>query len=198
MRKGEATRLRIVEEAARQAAMRGLAAVSLADIAESVGLSKSGLFKHFDSKEAMELEIVDYVTRLFTELVWRPAEQLPTARERLSRVFELWLDWEDKKWAQGGCPLMAFSVELDDQPGPVRDLLQKRLQQWRSTLVRQFQQLSEPPLSEDDAQGAYFQMKSFALGHLDARRIMGDADARRSAQAAFVALLDRTERLARG
>jgi len=41
---------------------------------------------------------------------------------------------------------------------------------------------------------AYFQMKSFALGHLDARRIMGDADARRSAQAAFEALLDRTER----
>jgi AcrR family transcriptional regulator len=194
MRKGEATRIRIVEEAARQASLRGLVAVSLADVADAVGLSKSGLFKHFESKEAMELEIVDYVTLLFTEFVWRPAEPLPTAHARLSRIFELWLDWEDKKWAQGGCPLMAFSVELDDQPGPVRDLLQKRLQQWKRTLIRQFQQLREPPLSEAEAQAAYFQMKSFALGHLDARRIMGDADARRSAQAAFEALLDRTER----
>lgn len=194
MRKGEATRIRIVEEAARQASLRGLAAVSLADVAEAVGLSKSGLFKHFDSKEAMELEIVDYVTLLFTEFVWRPAEHLPTARERLSRIFDLWMDWEDKKWAQGGCPIMAFSVELDDQPGPVRDLLQRRLQQWKKTLLRQFQQLREPPLSDVEAQTAYFQMKSFALGHLDARRIMGDADARRSAQAAFEALLDRTER----
>ncbi|MCR5872927.1 TetR/AcrR family transcriptional regulator; helix-turn-helix transcriptional regulator [Phenylobacterium sp. J426] len=183
-----------MEEAARQASLRGLAAVSLADVAEAVGLSKSGLFKHFDSKEAMELEIVDYVTLLFTEFVWRPAEHLPTARERLSRIFDLWMDWEDKKWAQGGCPIMAFSVELDDQPGPVRDLLQRRLQQWKKTLLRQFQQLREPPLSDVEAQTAYFQMKSFALGHLDARRIMGDADARRSAQAAFEALLDRTER----
>ena len=194
MRKGEATRLRILEEASRQATVRGLAAVSLADIAEAVGLSKSGLFKHFDSKEAMELAIVEYVTQLFTEMVWRPAEPLPTARERLSRIFELWLDWEDKKWAEGGCPLMAFSVELDDQPGPVRDLLQKRLQQWKRTLIRQLQQLREPPLPEPEAQAAYFQMKSFALGHLDARRIMDDRDARRSAQAAFEALLDRTER----
>lgn len=196
MRKGEATRIRIVEEAARQAALRGLGAVSLADIADAVGLSKSGLFKHFDSKEAMELAIVEYVTLLFTEMTWRPAESLPTARERLARIFELWLDWEDKQWAEGGCPLMAFSVELDDQPGPVRDLLQKRLQQWKRTLVRQFQQLREPPLSEAEAQAAYFQMKSFALGHLDARRIMGDNDARRSAQAAFEALLDRTARAA--
>ncbi len=196
MRKGEATRIRIVEEAARQATVRGLGAVSLADVAEAVGLSKSGLFKHFDSKEAMELAIVEYVTQLFTEMTWRPAEALPSARERLARIFELWLDWEDKQWAEGGCPLMAFSVELDDQPGPVRDLLQKRLQQWKRTLVRQFQQMRDPPLTETEAQTAYFQMKSFALGHLDARRIMGDADARRSAQAAFEALLDRTARAA--
>jgi AcrR family transcriptional regulator len=196
LRKGEATRIRIVEEAARQATVRGLGAVSLADVAEAVGLSKSGLFKHFDSKEAMELAIVEYVTQLFTEMTWRPAEALPSARERLARIFELWLDWEDKQWAEGGCPLMAFSVELDDQPGPVRDLLQKRLQQWKRTLVRQFQQMRDPPLTETEAQTAYFQMKSFALGHLDARRIMGDADARRSAQAAFEALLDRTARAA--
>jgi AcrR family transcriptional regulator len=196
MRKGEATRLRIVEEAARQAATKGLGGVSLADIADAIGLSKSGLFKHFDSKEAMQLAVVDHVVDRFSEFTWKPAEALPAASDRLSRVFELWLDWEDTVWEKGGCPIMAFSVEVDDQPGPVRDLLQARLQQWRKTLVRQFCALRDPPLSEAEAQAAYFQMKSFALGHLDARRIMGDADARRSARAAFDALLDRTSRAA--
>lgn len=194
MRKGEATRLRIVDEAARQAASKGLGGVSLADIGGAIGLSKSGLFKHFDSKEAMQLAVVDHVVDRFTEFTWRPAEALPTAADRLAKVFDLWLDWEDTVWERGGCPIMAFSVEVDDQPGPVRDLLQKRLQQWRKTLIKQFGQLREPPLSEAEAQGAYFQMKSFALGHLDARRIMGDADARRSARAAFDALLERTAR----
>lgn len=196
MRKGEATRARIVEEAARQAAARGLNGVSLADVAEAVGLSKSGLFKHFESKEDMQLAVIEHVMGLFTEFVWRPAEAIPNTRARLELIFDRWLDWEDKEWAEGGCPIMAFSVEVDDQPGPLRDLLQKRLQQWRRTLVRQFLQLREPPMSEAEAEAAYFQMKSFALGHLDARRIMGDRDARRSAAAAFGALLDRSARAA--
>lgn len=195
MRKGEATRHRIVEEAARQAATNGLGGVSLADIADAIGLSKSGLFKHFDSKEAMQLAVVDYVVDRFSDFTWKPAEILPTAADRLAKVFDQWLDWEDTVWEKGGCPIMAFSVEVDDQPGPVRDLLQKRLQQWRKTLVRQFCELRDPPMPEAEAQTAYFQMKSFALGHLDARRIMGDADARRSARAAFDALLERTSRI---
>jgi AcrR family transcriptional regulator len=196
LRKGEATRQRILDEAARQGAQRGLSGVSLADVAQAAGLSKSGLFKHFDSKEAMQLAVVEQVMERFTEVIWRPAESLPRGRERLAKVFDLWLDWEEKLWAESGCPIMAFSVELDDRAGPVRDHLHKRLQQWRRTLVNEFLALREPPLTEAEAQAAYFQMKSFALGHSDARRMMGDADARRSANAAFDALLDRTSRAA--
>ncbi len=193
MRKGEATRARIVEEAARLAALRGLTAVSLADVAEAVGLSKSGLFKHFDSKEAMQIAVVEHVMAYFTAHTWTPVAHLPTPRERLETIFTLWLDWEDRVWPDSGCPIIALSVELDDQPGPPRDLLQKSLRQWRRTLINQFIDLRDPPLSEVDAQSAYFQMKSFAMGYTDARRMMGDQDARRSAATAFAALLDRTE-----
>lgn len=196
MRKGEATKARIVEEAAKQAGLRGLTNVSLSDIAEAVGLSKSGLFKHFDSKEAMQVAVVEHVMQQFADFTWRPVEPLPTARARLEKIFDLWLDWEEKVWPDSGCPIMAFSLELDDQPGPVRDLLLKRLSQWRRTLVREMMALRDPPLSEAEAQAAYFQMKSFAMGHTDARRMMGDADGRRSATAAFEALLDRTARAA--
>jgi AcrR family transcriptional regulator len=196
MRKGEATRLRILDEAAHQAALRGLTAVSLGDLADSIGLSKSGLFKHFDSKEAMQRAVVEKVMDHFAAFVWGPAADVGHGRPRLELIFDRWLDWAESEWPQSGCPITAFSVELDDQPGELREVFQARLRGWRKTVVREFRALRDPPLSEAEAQAAYFQMKSFVLGHSDARRMMGDADARRSAHAAFDALLDRTSRLA--
>jgi AcrR family transcriptional regulator len=196
LRKGEATRARIVGEAARQAALRGLGSVSLGDLADAVGISKSGLFKHFDSKDDLHLEVVEAVTNHFADYTWKQADLLPPGRARLEAVFERWLRWCEEEWPEGGCPITTLSVELDDQPGPLRELLHKRLQGWRKTIVREFCRLRDPPLSEAEAQAAYFQMKSFILGHSDARRMMGDADAYRSAKAAFEALLDRTSRAA--
>lgn len=192
MRKGDATRARILEEAARQAAVKGFGAVSLNDVAEAAGLSKSGLFKHFDSKEAMELEALDRTFDRFVDFVWTPAEALAPGRARLEAVFDRWIDWTEVENAQGGCLLMAASVELDDQPGPMRDLLQARVKRWRRNLVREMQALREPPLSEEEAGLAVFQMKSFVLGHSDARRMLDDAGARKAARAAFAALLERT------
>jgi AcrR family transcriptional regulator len=195
MRKGEATRLRVIDEAAHQAALKGLTGVSLGDLAEAVGLSKSGLFKHFDSKDAMQRAVVEQVMDQFAAFVWGPAKALPLGRARLELIFERWLDWAENEWSKSGCPITTFSVELDDQPGALRDVLQARLRGWRKTVVRELRALRDPPLSEAEAQAAYFQMKSFILGHSDARRMMGDADARRSAHAAFEALLDRTANL---
>ncbi len=196
MRKGEATRSRIVEEAARQAARRGLAGVSLGDVAEAVGLSKSGLFKHFDSRDDMDLAIVEAVVDRFRATLWDPAEALPPGRSRVEEVFRRWLHWDETEWAETGCPVMALSVELDDQPGPLKEVLKQRLQVFRRNVVGEFRLLRDPPLSEAEAQAAYFQMKSFILGMSDARRMMGDLDAERSAVAAFEALLDRTSRIA--
>jgi AcrR family transcriptional regulator len=196
LRKGEATRARILEEAARQAAQRGLTAVSLADVADAVGLSKSGLFKHFASKEAMQLAVIEAIKQRFRELVWVPSQDLPPGRPRLERIFELQLDWSEKAWPQSGCPIFAFSSELDDQPGAARDSLQQGLEVWRRRLVEQFKAMRDPPVSETEAQLAYFQLKSFLLGAQDARRMMGDADARKLATDAFGALLDRLARAA--
>jgi len=196
LKKGEATRSRIVGEAARQAAVRGLSGVSLGDLADCVGLSKSGLFKHFDSKEDMHLAIVELTLDKFRETIWTPAEALAPGRARVEEVFRRWLHWGETEWAESGCPIMALSVELDDQPGPLKDVLQTRLQRFRRNVVGEFRLLRDPPLSEAEAQAAYFQMKSFILGHGDSRRMMGDLDAERSAIAAFEALLDRTSKIA--
>lgn len=194
MKKGEATRSRIVGEAARQAAVRGLSGVSLGDLAEVVGLSKSGLFKHFDSKEDMHRAVVEAVLDRFRAAIWAPAEALPPGRARVEEVFRRWMHWGETEWAESGCPVMAISVELDDQPGDLRDYLQTRLKRFRQNVVDELRLLRDPPLSEAEAQAAYFQMKSFILGHSDSRRMMGDLDAGRSANAAFEALLERTSR----
>lgn len=191
MRKGEATRARILDETARQAALKGFGAVSLNDVAEAVGLSKSGLFKHFESKEAMELTALEQEFDRFVEFVWAPAEALPHGRARLEAIFERWLDWSEVEKAAGGCLIMAASIELDDQPGPLRDLLQKKVRQWRKTLAKEMKALHEPPLSDEDAAMAVFQMKAYVLGHNDARRMLEDETARKVARSAFAALLDR-------
>jgi len=192
LRKGEATRLRVVHEAARQGARKGLASVSLGDIADACGMSKSGLFKHFDSKDDMQLAVIEAVTQQFSDFILGGSMSAPAGRPRVERIFELWLDWDTSEWAESGCPIHTFSVELDDQPGPLRDLLRERLGAFRAGMVREFQALRDPPLSEDEARAAYFQMKSFLMGHWDARRMMGDVDALRATTAAFQALLDRT------
>lgn len=191
MRKGDATRVRILEETARQAALRGFGAVSLNDVAEAVGLSKSGLFKHFESKEAMELVALEQEFDRFVEFVWTPAEALPAGRARLEMIFERWLDWSEVEKAAGGCLIMAASIELDDQPGPLRDLLQKRVRQWRKSLAREMKALHDPPLPDEDVAMAVFQMKSYVLGHNDARRMLEDETARKVARSSFERLLDR-------
>jgi AcrR family transcriptional regulator len=190
VKKGEATRLRILVEAERQAATRGILTVSLNDVADAVALSKSGLFKHFDSKEAMQLAVLEYAADRFVEMVWRPNEHLPAGRARLEGVFERWLDWGDS--TRGGCLLAAASVELDDQPGALRDLLQFRLQRWHRTLTREMQALRDPPIPEDEARAAAYQMKSYMLGQADMARFLDETDSRAVARAAFKGLLDRT------
>lgn len=192
MRKGDATKARILDETARQAAVKGFGAVSLNDVAEAVGLSKSGLFKHFESKEVMELATLDQGFDRFVEFAWTPAEALPPGRPRLERIFDRWLEWTEVENAAGGCLIMAATVELDDQPGPLRDLLLRRVKQWRKALAREVKALRQPELSDEEAAMVIFQMKSYILGHADAKRMMGDSNARKAAHAAFAGLLDRT------
>jgi len=191
MRKGEATRSRIIEEATRLASVRGLSSVSLADIAEPARLSKSGLFKHFDSKEAMQHAVLHSAFDQFEAFVWLPCADLPGGRPRLTAVFERWIDWVVYENEHGGCPINAMIMEFDDQPGPLRDDLRKRLFRWRRNLVADFKAMREPALSDDEAWQAVFEAKAFILGYSETARLMEDRQARAWARRAFASLLDR-------
>ena len=191
MRKGDCTRLRIIDEATRQASARGLGGISLADVAAPAGISKSGLFKHFDSKEAMQQAVLASSFDRFLGYVWAPVSDQPAGRPRLEAVFERWLTWGHVECAASGCPITAMATELDDQPGPLREYLRGRILSWRKHIVADFKALRCPAASDAEAWQAVFEMKAFILGYNEASRLLEDPKALTHTRAAFAHLLDR-------
>lgn len=194
MKKGAATRAKIVEEAGRLASVRGLGAVSLNDLAEAVGLSKSGVFKHFDDKEALHLAVLDAAIDRFLALVWTPALKLDAGAGRLAFIFDRWLDWVETEGGPGGCPFQQASVEFDDQPGKVREFLQDMHLKWAKTLAGEFASLDPASMTPDRCAQAVFDMKSYIKGFGEQRRLLDDARARAMARASFDSLLGRLAR----
>ena len=123
MRKGELTRQSIVEHAAGLASRIGLGGITIGALAGDLDLSKSGLFAHFRSKEALQLQVLEHAAARFTELVIRPALAAPRGEPRLRALFDRWRRWPEASGLPGGCLFVQAAVELDDQPGPARDQL---------------------------------------------------------------------------
>jgi AcrR family transcriptional regulator len=186
--KGDATHARLIDEAMTQVTVRGLAAVSLADVAGAAGVSKSAVLKHFQSKEALQGEVVDAMIDRFKTAVWDPAEPLEPGRARLDRIFEGELDWIDGEDRPGGCPLKAAAMELDDQPGPLRDTLKGSQVRWARTLKREFRSLY-PDADETTLELKVFQFKGLVLAYGHSRRLLDDETARGQATAAYRALV---------
>ena len=124
MGKGERTRSEILERATELAARIGLEGLSVGTLAATTGLSKSGLFAHFGSKEELQLAIVDAAARDYERSVVRPALERPRGEPRLRAYLELWLRWVQERHPDGGCFFVQATAEFDDQPGRVRDALE--------------------------------------------------------------------------
>jgi AcrR family transcriptional regulator len=133
--KGEATRWVILDEAGRLARHVGLAGLTIGSLATQTGMSKSGLFAHFGSKESLQIQVLEHSSERFVDDVIRPALKAPRGIPRVRDLFERWLEWDS---ADGGCPLVAATFELDDQPGPVREYLVRIQRDWADTLATVF------------------------------------------------------------
>src|SRR4051812_36691469 len=113
MRKGAETRERILDQAVRLASRDGLDGLTIGTLSTELGLSKSGLFAHFGSKDELQLQVLQDVTRRFEETVIRPAVAAPRGEPRLRTLFENWIAWGDSLFMPGGCLLVAAAVEFD-------------------------------------------------------------------------------------
>src|SRR3954469_24591630 len=101
--RGAATQTRILEKAVHIASIEGLESMSLATLAKATSMSKSGLFAHFRSKEALQIAIIDEAERIFHDVVVRPAEGTPSGVERLQKLSSLYVDYCAQGPFQGGC-----------------------------------------------------------------------------------------------
>jgi len=134
--RGEQTRQAILSHASQLASSEGLGAVSLQRLATDLGISKSGLFAHFGSKEELQLAIVEEAGRVFTREVLKPGLKPPAGLGRLWSMCIAYLSYLKRGVFRGGCFFEAAVTEFDSRPGPVRDAVVARRHYWVESLSR--------------------------------------------------------------
>ena len=193
MRKGEQTREAILLHALRLATQIGFEGLTIGRLADDLKLSKSGLFAHFKSKENLQLEVLRMASRRFIDEVIKPALTAPRGERRVRALFDRWLAWEASPSLPGGCPFMAASMELDDRPGPARDLLVKSQKDWLETIAHTAgTAIQEGDFDADlDTEQFAHEVNGIGLAYTHASRLLKDPRARARADLAFEALVVR-------
>ena len=191
MEKGQATRERILDHAFRMAARVGLEGMSLALLARDLGLSKSGLFAHFRSKEELQIGALASAAASFADAVVKPALKKPRGLPRVRALFDNWLRWANDPSLPGGCLFMAAAIELDDRQGPVRTYLVTAENEFLQMLARSARvAVEEGHFRRDiDCDQYAFEVHALVLGYNHARRLLREAKAEKRARAAFERLL---------
>lgn len=178
MSKGVNTKEHILKVALDLTSKFGLESLSIGDLAKKVGMSKSGLFGHFKSKEKLQIMVLDYAAENFVKKVITPALKEPRGLERLDNMMANWKRWSQTSMA-GGCPFVSSIVEFDDRPGKVRDHVKNLQGTMIKTFERAFQiaieegQLRKESSSEQMAYELYSNMIGFHIYS----RLLGDQKA---------------------
>jgi AcrR family transcriptional regulator len=191
--KGEQTRAAILDKALSIARRLGLEGLTIGSVAEATGMSKSGLFAHFGSREDLQLAVLEHGARQYGERVLMPALKIDRGLPRLRAMFERWLDWTLQTASPGGCIMISAAHEYDDRPGPIRDAaveMQRRGIGVSERAVRLA--IEEGHLkAETDPEQIAFEMLGIVLASHNHGRLLGDREARERALTAFEALVAR-------
>src|SRR5207302_10989533 len=134
--RGMRTRQSILVHAARVGSAEGLEAVSLQRLAGDLGISKSGLFAHFGSKEELHRAAIEAAGKTFAAEVIRPALAAPRGVGRVWALCNSWLSYLERGVFPGGCFFWAVAEEFDSRPGPVRDSVLEKKAYWSYTIER--------------------------------------------------------------
>jgi AcrR family transcriptional regulator len=191
MGKGAETRSRVLDRAVAMASSVGLERLSIGELARAAGLSKSGLFAHFASKEDLQLKVLETAADRFIATVVTPALKQPRGEPRVRALFDRWLQWEKDVSIPGGCIFIGVASELDDRPGAARDALVAAQRDWIATLATAARiAVDESHFRADlDTEQFAHDLYSIALAFHFFSRLIRDPEAEERAAAAFERLI---------
>lgn len=192
LHKGQQTKAAIVEAALNLATHIGLEGLSIGAIAELTGMSKSGVFAHFGSREELQISVVHEYHERFEQDVFYPALQAPRGLARLRALFDNWMKRTSIE-LDSGCIYISGAVEFDDRTGPVRDALVESVSTWHAAMRRTIVQCKEGgDLRVDlDESQLLFEIHGLILAlHYEARFLRSEGSLER-AQAGFDNILAR-------
>jgi AcrR family transcriptional regulator len=190
MTKGEDTKHIVLEAGLDMASQLGLECVTIGNLAKATNLSKSGLFAHFQSKENLQIEILNHAARLFSEGVIVPALKTKAGIPRIRALVDNWIQWSSE--LTGGCIFVSASTDFSDRPGKVRDLLLHQQKQWIDCLRRIAQSAVQtgdfrPDIDFDQFA---FDLYSLLLGFHLYYKLLDDAESKKHQETALVRLLN--------
>jgi AcrR family transcriptional regulator len=165
--KGERTRAAILERAVDLATVEGLEGLTIGRLAGDLGMSKSGLFAHFGSKQELQLATVAAAADRFRAEVIEPSLEAPDGGPRLRAMAEHYFAYLET--FPGGCFWGSTASEYDDRPGPVRDAIAATMDLWIGELVRQAE-----VAGIDDPERFAFELYSVVMGANSRYRLSGD------------------------
>ena len=184
--KGEETRAVFLEAAVQHAGVHGFDALTIGLLAEQTGLSKSGLFAHFGSKEELQIATLDEAVRLYNEVAFIPALKAPRGLRRLRVVFDNWLQWIERSGLKA-CPMLAANTEFDDRPGPMRDAVVQHMQRLNHEIMRGVQMAIDTGEFATNADPEQFAFELFGIisSCYRSRNLFDDPKAKLRARKAF-------------
>jgi AcrR family transcriptional regulator len=190
--KGQQTKAVIVDAALNLAAQIGLEGLSIGALAEVTGMSKSGVFAHFGSREELQISVVREYHARFEQEVFYTALQAPRGLPRLRALFANWMKRTSAE-IDSGCIYISGAVEFDDRPGPVRDALAESVNIWLAAMLRAVTQAQEEGhlRADADAKQISFEIHALILAlHYEAR-FLRSPDSLSRANAGFDNILAR-------
>jgi len=187
------TRERILQQGLALMSQSGLTGVTLGVLADQVGMSKSGLFAHFRSKEDVQIELLQHMAQFAQARVVQPAMSADEGLPRLKALVNNWFGWAQRAGLPGGCPVAAGLFEFDDVEGAVRNQILAMENEWRGLLKQLVHQaVDQGHLRSDlDVDQFVWELCGIYLSHHAAHRFLRASDADSRAQTAFQALLER-------
>jgi len=191
MGKGEDTRNLILAAAVEQASLGGFESLTIGSLAERTGLSKSGLFAHFGSREELQIAAIEATAARFTETVFAPALKAPRGLPRMRALFDAWLEWTTRGGLGHGCPMLAGAIEFDDKPGPLRDAIAWHYDRLGRELARAVElAVGQGHLRADlDVAQFVFELMGIIFAYHHDARLMRNEQAPARARAAFERLI---------